>query len=191
MSGVALAWTEDHPRVCGEQWSAEDLAGSISGSPPRVRGTGFDGSNTLTVKGITPACAGNRSSFLYADRGLGDHPRVCGEQLDITRAYRPLSGSPPRVRGTAKYRYMHPVSRRITPACAGNRQSQPVRKRTQQDHPRVCGEQPAGAGPGPWGRGSPPRVRGTVLPAIGKLERIRITPACAGNSLGVRHGNGV
>ena len=120
MSGGALAWTEDHPRVCGEQWSAEDLAGSISGSPPRVRGTGFDGSNTLTVKGITPACAGNSRYAGGHDPGRKDHPRVCGEQKRSKVIFASTLGSPPRVRGTEFMQEQSLKKNRITPACAGN-----------------------------------------------------------------------
>ena len=33
------------------------------------------------------------------------------------------------------------VRKRITPACAGNRQTMRTERRIQMDHPRVCGEQ--------------------------------------------------
>ena len=49
------------------------------GSPPRVRGIGFNISNIPLNFRITPACAGNSDSEWYKS-GLGrDHPRVCGE----------------------------------------------------------------------------------------------------------------
>ena len=52
-----------------------------------------------------------------------------------------------------------------------------------RDHPRVCGEQwklPCKALEYP---GSPPRVRGTVVKGLVKCLSVRITPACAGNSI--------
>ena len=52
----------DHPRVCGEK--AQPRAGSrrVRGSPPRVRGKAILSIGAAIVTGITPACAGKRSS---------------------------------------------------------------------------------------------------------------------------------
>ena len=51
----------DHPRVCREQYTLQSRRPTLSGSPPRVRGT----ENLLHTGrngcGITPACAGNRA----------------------------------------------------------------------------------------------------------------------------------
>ena len=70
----------DHPRVCGEQSAAFFSKNHSIGSPPRVRGTVNNGGLMDKLKGITPACAGNRGARLAAPRLRKDHPRVCGEQ---------------------------------------------------------------------------------------------------------------
>ena len=70
------------------------------GSPPRVRGTGNPAAPNLWAARITPACAGNSPPFCMQIGGLGDHPRVCGEQFTIRLPYLKRAGSPPRVRGT-------------------------------------------------------------------------------------------
>ena len=70
-----------------------------------------------------------------------DHPRVCGEQNINIDAKNVSEGSPPRVRGTARYKYIPPVCERITPACAGNRTACIAEYGVWEDHPRVCGEQ--------------------------------------------------
>ena len=71
---------------------------------------------------------------------------------------------------------------RITPACAGNRESFAEQAKWEKDHPRVCGEQfTLGAGSTGFA-GSPPRVRGTGGDKAPVREATRITPACAGNS---------
>ena len=107
---------------------------------------------------------------------------MCGEQIQSTA--RPLcrGGSPPRVRGTAAATAGWVERRGITPACAGNSALSELSRATQEDHPRVCGEQliyvAHSAGP----PGSPPRVRGTVGCANAGSSFWRITPACAGNS---------
>ena len=51
------------------------------------------------------------------------------------------------------------------------------------DHPRVCGEQIFKAGIYARPKGSPPRVRGTDTPQCRPFLLLRITPACAGNSM--------
>ena len=111
---------EDHPRVCGEQWSSAAALRCLLGSPPRVRGTGAVVYARVHGLRITPACAGNRGlspRFKLPDR---DHPRVCGEQVEPRPPLSTNWGSPPRVRGTAPSSRCFPPKPRITPACAGN-----------------------------------------------------------------------
>ena len=71
----------------------------------------------------------------------------------------------------------------ITPACAGNRKFDRYDCINGQDHPRVCGEQIYCPIRAISARGSPPRVRGTVSEIVKSCYAIRITPACAGNSI--------
>ena len=131
-----LAQFQDHPRVCGEQLPLMPNSSAISGSPPRVRGTGGDGHHPDHPAGITPACAGNRRMTRTHGRGAGDHPRVCGEQQG-SRAPPPVSaGSPPRVRGTAGAQIGLTEADRITPACAGNRSSTDGRGHNSARHVR-------------------------------------------------------
>ena len=94
-------WPPDHPRVCGEQREEPLQVRAILGSPPRVRGTGYDTSIHQGVLRITPACAGNRPGQGPRRLPPGDHPRVCGEQLSSRKRGEAGTGSPPRVRGTA------------------------------------------------------------------------------------------
>ena len=151
----------DHPRVCGEQQTGPLLYHWFEGSPPRVRGTVVVGSTKTPSRGITPACAGNSPPPAAGPRGDWDHPRVCGEQWVLNHAGLPVSGSPPRVRGTAlRALDAHRVGG-ITPACAGNRRISSLMKTEKWDHPRVCGEQTNFSTPCIGKSGSPPRVRGT------------------------------
>ena len=50
----------DHPRLRGEQLPGFDKGRLRLGSPPLARGTAKCSSVALRMKGITPACAGNR-----------------------------------------------------------------------------------------------------------------------------------
>ena len=179
---VKFSGQGDHPRVCGEQCNGSPEGGGAEGSPPRVRGTGRGGAGAPGIVGITPACAGKSSSGSLSSMDIQDHPRVCGEKAPAkppsTRPY----GSPPRVRGKVPRLRLPDSHRGITPACAGNRPGDTIIIDSDQDHPRVCGEQPM---PCPDSRtkvGSPPRVRGTDWPPKKVAASRRITPACAGNS---------
>ena len=49
-----------HPRVCGEQLVRLVLWHGLSGSSPRVRGTGNVPATNLYRTRFIPACAGNR-----------------------------------------------------------------------------------------------------------------------------------
>ena len=133
----------------------------MTGSPPRVRGTGAGGHDGCGNLGITPACAGNRLGKPTAILIRPDHPRVCGEQSLTCFPPKGGKGSPPRVRGTVAYGGEFTGLAGITPACAGNSSAVPVEPIPERDHPRVCGEQKRE--PGEWEvvKGSPPRVRGT------------------------------
>ena len=52
---------------------------------------------------------------------IGDHPRVCGEKLDVVPLACRGGGSPPRVRGKVKAVIVVGTAEGITPACAGKR----------------------------------------------------------------------
>ena len=132
---------------------------------------------------ITPACAGNRQDDCILYRILEDHPRVCGEQFVSVASSSQVIGSPPRVRGTERLQSMLSTETRITPACAGNRCLPGQGWQDCRDHPRVCGEQSFSVLASPVNKGSPPRVRGTEKFWAHMPRWMRITPACAGNSL--------
>ena len=121
MCRATVISTPDHPRVCGEQHYHIYHIDDGGGSPPRVRGTASSYPLALSIRRITPACAGNRVHYIVPSVWLPDHPRVCGEQIREGYANACCVGSPPRVRGTALDIGSIPIESRITPACAGNR----------------------------------------------------------------------
>ena len=148
--------------MCGE--NAADAAGeSVSGgSPPRVRGKHPSPVLCLGHRRITPACAGKTHRLRQRRAEIQDHPRVCGENCEISRTVNSLLGSPPRVRG--KHFVLgnaHPLVR-ITPACAGKTTFCSFSLLTGQDHPRVCGENSLKKPAYRRLPGSPPRVRGKL-----------------------------
>ena len=172
-----------HPRVCGEQIEYKHLTELSSGSSPRVRGTVFQLGVCFKRIRFIPACAGNRSRS-PAPRGLPPvHPRVCGEQVLARRYLLLISGSSPRVRGTANPDEQIRFQNRFIPACAGNSVFILVGTTRETVHPRVCGEQHHSAAEYETAAGSSPRVRGTESSADCPDAGQRFIPACAGNRM--------
>ena len=157
---------------------------------------------------ITPACAGSTPRRGAPATGPADHPRMRGEHMRTAPSRsRPICGSPPHARGARRRVDVrlrrsadHPRMRgehvdaivrasrvmRITPACAGS---------------TTC----TASWPGWMLRGSPPHARGALAASrrhlssdadhprmrgehsrveVDGVRRCRITPACAGSTVG-------
>ncbi len=108
---------------------------------------------------------------------------MCGEKRRNFGSTDFRKGSPPHVRGKVEAIVCEETSPRITPACAGKSALYCSKKPPPQDHPRMCGEK----GQRKWhigqSLGSPPHVRGKALDPVEPVQKIRITPACAGKSV--------
>ena len=130
------------------------------GSPPLVRGKGFQGFQRYCRTRITPARAGKS----IAGKGIPcckqDHPRSCGEKKNGKRHQKVLRGSPPLVRGKGKKSSFGALVRRITPARAGKSEVLSSLFPVKRDHPRSCGEKSCFLGLFNHLFGSPPLVRG-------------------------------
>ena len=88
----------DHPRVCGNYFDQETELWTGVGSPPRVRELRRGNAQGWQRRRITPACAGITSSVPGVKSTSGDHPRVCGNYLELGGVSPAAWGSPPRVR---------------------------------------------------------------------------------------------
>jgi len=89
----------DHPRMCGEKRQDRLDYYVPQGSPPHVRGKELRVETCFADNGITPACAGKSNLFVFRRIEPKDHPRVCGEKVDLARMPASKPGSPPRMRG--------------------------------------------------------------------------------------------
>ena len=67
--------------MCGKNYF--DISGKKlkTGSPPRVREKPNRCYSSLSLIGITPACAGKTLSMLWFVNMTQDHPRVCGKNF--------------------------------------------------------------------------------------------------------------
>ena len=139
---TSVVFDQDHPRVCGEKVPAIRRFAQIMGSPPRMRGKGHRIPLRHPLQGITPAYAGKSLQCSWMNSSLWDHPRVCGEKLEIP--------------SEVLYKQW------ITPAYAGKRPQTGSTSRFTEDHPRVCGEKCSISRHTSATSGSPPRMRGKV-----------------------------
>ena len=89
-----------------------------------------------------------------------DHPRACGENIEVTLDGWSSTGSPPRMRGKPAHSPQSAERRRITPAHAGKTASPRRSPAAVKDHPRACGENLVSYLPPFMTEGSPPRMRG-------------------------------
>ena len=74
-----------HPRVCGENPNEKRYARMKVGSSPRVRGKQPPKSRKAGIRRLIPACAGKTHSSIRAEGRVRAHPRVCGENQQLTR----------------------------------------------------------------------------------------------------------
>ena len=114
-----------HPRVRGEQGTAQMIVGLFVGSSPRARGTGPARPGRRAGCRFIPACAGNSAATTSTACTTPVHPRVRGEQGTILNQVSAGTGSSPRARGTGRRRALSRCAGRFIPACAGNRRNTP------------------------------------------------------------------
>ena len=106
----------------------------------------------------------------------GEHPEIL--------AVPPLeAGSAPRARGTLDRTRFVSSARRISPACAGNTPNVIALICRFADQPRVRGEHFENVKGQQTATGSAPRARGTPASCSSAWLPLRISPACAGNTL--------
>ena len=159
----------DHPRACGANAFSSPLAGSTTGSSPRVRGKPKPWSDEVDALRIIPARAGQTRPAFTSSTSAPDHPRACGANSSDMMIFLPSVGSSPRVRGKPLPFLPLGHRRRIIPARAG--QTALVRDLIilDADHPRACGANQVSACRIYVHYGSSPRVRGKQSDFMRKL----------------------
>ena len=115
---------------------------------------------------------------------FGDHPRPCGEKLDVRKRRYISGGSPPPMRGKGGTYSALSQCGGITPAHAGKRRLLWAKTAAARDHPRPCGEKQGIKIHLSVAIGSPPPMRGKVRRVSLCDVRTGITPAHAGKSSG-------
>ena len=94
---------------------------------------------TMSILRITPAYAGKSSATPCCYIHNQDHPRLCGEKINVEFKSGESRGSPPPMRGKVSFEIAFGSTDRITPAYAGKSNCCVVPE-CLLDHPRLCGE---------------------------------------------------
>ena len=113
-------WPADHPRECGEHLLLAVPAELSAGSSPRMRGAQRHKPFHLQRGGIIPANAGSTTTVTYVSPAIRDHPRECGEHLELIDRQPVSKGSSPRMRGAPTGPCRWPRRSGIIPANAGS-----------------------------------------------------------------------
>ena len=174
--------SRDHPRMRREKSKNLLSVPAYQGSPPHARGKAVTISDTVRLRGITPACAGKSTPPGLVELFTWDHPRMRGEKCYVGCPYCCNRGSPPHARGKGR---RTPDPRKqvgITPACAGKSGSSNGDWHFTGDHPRMRGEKAILAWNFSAASGSPPHARGKAGRCAEPCGAGGITPACAGKS---------
>ena len=160
-SAVGLSRYSDHPRACGELLVALASTHARAGSSPRMRGTLHPSVCPASDTRIIPAHAGNSCRGVVSDAYRSDHPRACGELVNLRVDGKSKVGSSPRMRGTRSCTASGRQPCRIIPAHAGNSPADCQELLRLPDHPRACGELVDTGSAWLTESGSSPRMRGT------------------------------
>ena len=171
---------EVYPRVCGGTLLAPDVADSLFGLSPRVRGNPGRRHHRGRRRGSIPACAGEPGWWRISAAAKRVYPRVCGGTIIDGPSCIWPGGLSPRVRGNPDSVPARGRGIGSIPACAG----EPFRCRpctpVAEVYPRVCGgtnETRLGA---VGLTGLSPRVRGNPARGRASTPGLRSIPACAG-----------
>ena len=152
----------DHPRMRGEDGVELNVSRVHGGSPPHARGRHPSSTTCRQSCRITPACAGKTHRVASRDGHRPDHPRMRGEDVEVSVTYVIEPGSPPHARGRRDWVHADGVLGRITPACAGKTVLPRIHNRSVTDHPRMRGEDEYFGQFLGCHRGSPPHARGRL-----------------------------
>ena len=129
---------------------------------------------------ITPAYAGKRRCRLRSKCRQQDHPRLCGEKREYFLGMKSEKGSPPPMRGKVPAAPSLPAAPGITPAYAGKSCTRFRSIVYTGDHPRLCGEKPAGVLPQYSLRGITPAYAGKSIHGKQNLPNNKDHPRLCG-----------
>ena len=174
------------PRGRGERSLSLRWTIRSAGSAPRARGTPRRPPPAVPRSRFSPAGAGNARPRRRSVMPMAVQPRGRGERDSQPSVYARFDGSAPRARGTLALDLLILVTRRFSPAGAGNAPAERMLHCKMTVQPRGRGERVATARRFPDAVGSAPRARGTRVVVRRYPGGDRFSPAGAGNAAASR-----
>ena len=172
----------EHPRGCGDDRVASRNASTLAGTPPRMRGRRDLGAGLEREHRNTPADAGTTRKIHGSPTVGAEHPRGCGDDLDLNSNTDATWGTPPRMRGRLTDAALVLATARNTPADAGTTRGPGLSAPPVSEHPRGCGDDSGNRRLRQATRGTPPRMRGRQFDRDRLYVHERNTPADAGTT---------
>ena len=172
------------PRTRRERERSDRLDRHRRGSAPHTQGTGAASGAWACGSRFSPAHAGNGCRGVRPRLRRAVQPRTRRERIHVLEELKPSDGSAPHTQGTADADDMPDDRARFSPAHAGNgivpEWPQPgvaVQPRTRRERPWVACR---------WvlASGSAPHTQGTGRGGAQGGQRVRFSPAHAGNGAG-------
>ena len=114
---------QEHPRVCGENFTKCAPTEPAGGTSPRMRGKRCRTRLGMRRCGNIPAYAGKTAGAVATLHQVEEHPRVCGENTGVCHSPRLRPGTSPRMRGKQVVKDWARAKTRNIPAYAGKTES--------------------------------------------------------------------
>ena len=171
-----------HPRMGGENASANSGRPAVSGSSPHGRGKRHPTARPVRGGRLIPAWAGKTQALLADAFARAAHPRMGGENPVQQGALGLVAGSSPHGRGKRVRLPGRLLPGRLIPAWAGKTLSAGASPSKGRAHPRMGGENCPRDGNQRRIRGSSPHGRGKPSTWTGRPSHRRLIPAWAGKT---------
>ncbi len=152
--------SKKHPHVRGEDKTIRGRTFAWWETPPRAWGRHLWQELIPLRQGNTPTCVGKTSGIAAAVRRQGKHPHVRGEDSPRTTKNSSPLETPPRAWGRPFIAILIGRSTRNTPTCVGKTGFIFFRRRANQKHPHVRGEDYLSVKAGDFLVETPPRAWG-------------------------------
>ena len=140
IKSAAIRQLKEHPRVCGENKFRRCRYHAARGTSPRMRGKLNRSMSCSCYLRNIPAYAGKTVDPNKQHTCIGEHPRVCGENIIMTAVESRVIGTSPRMRGKPRGPHHSRAPQRNIPAYAGKTVCFKPSMWAGREHPRVCGE---------------------------------------------------
>ena len=172
-----------YPHDCGEHHLCNQVRNGEGGLSPRLRGTLRVQALIDSRYRVIPTTAGNTAADQTLCVRSTGYPHDCGEHGETEGGFAAPAGLSPRLRGTLCHTCRFPRMARVIPTTAGNTLHSLKKPYETPGYPHDCGELIWYCYGADHYYGLSPRLRGTLSRLRRALNRLRVIPTTAGNTM--------